>query len=57
MDFVAVVDFQLPDVLFFSPRGEDTKTAQPTCSTGKGNGRQVGTVFYICYRLQINIEE
>ena len=33
------------NMLFFSPHGEDTKTAQPTYNTGKGNGRQVRNVF------------
>lgn len=42
----------LSNELFFSPRGEDTKTAQPTWITGKGNGRQVRNVFYICYRVE-----
>jgi len=36
----------LTNKLFFSPRGEDTKTAQPTWITGKGNGRQVRKVFF-----------
>jgi len=30
--------------VIISPGGEDTKTAQPTCNTGKGNGQQVRNV-------------